>query len=193
LIENLKTERFKTWDKYLRSAAKSDNYALFRNYVNKIGLSTEPKLMLNATIRLVEAISIYANLDGIQFDEFMNMQLYNPIEASNACYCFTFDIYGKACARVLADSNLILPDLADLYNHPWVDYDVVGYQSVRISHPDWSCLNSRDIKLLEDEVSDDLRFDYSEDELDFWFEIASDASFLVVNLQDIEYTEEAIR
>ncbi|MFH1087415.1 MAG: hypothetical protein V1737_02360 [Chloroflexota bacterium] len=142
--------------------------------------------MLEGTIRVVQAISVYANLDGISLGRFLNMQRYNPSEAPDARYAFTFDLGGKAFARVLADSKLVLPDLADLYNHPWLEYKVAGYQRIWISHPDWSHLTSGELKQLENEVTEDLRYDYSEDELNFWFEGSPDDSYLFVSLQDLD-------
>ena len=176
----------RSWEKRLREAASSDNYALFRGHMRRLGLPEKPKLMLDGTIRVIQAISGYASMDGIALAPFLNMQRYNPCEAPGARYVLTFDLYGKSFARVLADSKLFLPDLADLYNHPWYDYKVVGYRCLWISHPDWSPLTNVELEQLESAVTADLRFDYSEDELTFWFDCGPDSSDLCVMLQDVQ-------
>ena len=40
---------------------------------------------------------------------------YNPAEATGACYVFTFDLCGKAFARILVETKVGTLDLADLY------------------------------------------------------------------------------
>jgi hypothetical protein len=176
---------YRSWEKRLRAAARSDNYALFRDHMRRLSLPEKPKLMLDGTICVMQAISAYANMDGIPLAPFLNMQQYNPSEAPDARYIFTFDLCGKAFARVLSDSKKVLPDLADLFNHPWYDYKVSGYWCFWISHPDWSPLTNLELEQLESVVTADLRFDYSEDELNFWFEDSPDASYLCVRLQDV--------
>jgi hypothetical protein len=173
------------WEKRLRESARSDSYALFRGHMQRLGLPEKPKLMLDGTIHVIQAISAYASIDGIALAPFLDMQRYNPCEAPGASYVLTFDLYEKSYARVLADSKLFLPDLADLYNHPWYDYKVVGYWCFWISHPDWSPLTDAEIEQLESAVTADLRFDYCEDELTFWFDYGTDASDLCVRLQDV--------
>ena len=155
--------------------------------MRRLSLPEKPELMLEGTIRVIQAILAFASLDGRPLGRFLDMQQYNSSEAPDARYAFTFDLCGKAFARVLVNSlQETLLDLADLYGYPWDDYKVAGYQSIWISHPNWSRLTGRELKQLESEVTDDLRFDYSEDELNFWFEGSPDASYLFVSLQDID-------
>jgi len=174
-----------SWKKHLREAARSDSYALFRGHMQRLGLPEKPKLMLDGTIRVIQAVSAYASVDGIALDPFLDIQRYNPCEAPDARYVLTFDLHGKSFARVLADSKMVQPDLADLYNHPWYDYKVVGYCCFWISHPDWSPLTNAEIEQLESAVTADLRFDYSESELTFRLDYGPDASDLCVRLQDV--------
>ena len=81
------------------------------------------------------------------------MQRYNPTEASNSCYVCILDLGGKAFARILADSSLIYPDLADIYDHPWNDIKTVGYRSVGVFRTDGSPLTFKQFKDLEEEVT----------------------------------------
>jgi len=178
------------WERKFRAAARSDNYALFRDHMRRLGLP-DPKLMLEGTIRVVQARWVFANLDGWQSGPFLEMQKYNPSQAIGARYAFTFDLCGKAFARVLVNTEVgtLDVDLADLFCYPWGDYKVVGFWQFWISHLDWTCLTSEELEQLEDHVTDDLLFDYGEDELNFWFDASPDNSFLLVG--DVVELEEA--
>lgn len=181
--------KFKAWEKNLRTQARLDNYSLFRNHLRRLDLPEKPKLMLEGTIYVIQALIAYATMDGRTSEQFLKMQQYNPLVAPDACYVFTFDLCGKAFARVLVDNTLVIPDLADLYEYPWNKYKMVGYNSVCISHPDWSPLTKKELEELEREVTDDLRFDYTEDELDFWFDSRADDSYLFVSVYDVADTD----
>jgi len=43
---------------------------------------------------------------------------------------------------------------------------------------------------IEIEVTEDLRFDYSEDELNFWFNDVAVRGILQVDLQDVNHSED---
>ena len=143
--------------------------------------------MLEATIRVVRMCSAYATVDdrAEEFGEFLSRQKYNLAEATDARYVFTFDLWGKAFARVLVETKVQTLDLADLYGSPWSDYEVVGFHYLWISHPDWTNLTNEELQQLEDEVTNDLRFDYAEDELDLWFDESLDETYLFVTVQDV--------
>jgi len=111
----------------------------------------------------------YASVDGQEFSEFLALQRYNPAEAASAKYAFTFELCGKAFARVLVSAKFKVLDLADLYGHPWWDYKVCGYNMIHISRTDGRKLSSAELLRLERDVTADLRFDYSESELDVEF------------------------
>ena len=92
---------------------------------------------------------------------------------------------GKPSAGVLVETKVQTLDLADLYGSPWSDYEVVGFHYLWISHPDWTNLTNEELQQLEDEVTNDLRFDYAEDELDLWFDESLDETYLFVTVQDV--------
>ena len=183
---------FHRWERSFRAAARSDNYSLFRDHMKRLGLPDEPKLIVEGTIAVVQAILAYATcLDGQPFEPFLEMQKYNPSQATDARYTLTFDLCGKSYARILVNSKLETIDLADLLNHPWDDYEVAGYGRIWISHPDWTRLTSEELKQLEDDVTSDLLFDYGVDELNFWFDASPDNSFLLVgDVVELRYLEE---
>ncbi|MCH9048123.1 MAG: hypothetical protein IH836_04115 [Proteobacteria bacterium] len=125
------------------------------------------------------------NLDGKYFEQLLEMQQYNPAASANARYAFTFDICGNTYARVLGEPGFKPLDLADLYDNPWWE-DEAGFSRLWVSRTDWSELASEELRQLENDVTDDLRFDYSEDEVDFWFDNSLDKTYLFVSVYDVE-------
>jgi hypothetical protein len=65
------------------------------------------------------------------------------------------------------------------------EYEVCGYHEFLISRTDGKELSEEEKTQLEMEVSEDLNFDYSEDELAFWFDDSFVEGCLLVTLQDI--------
>jgi hypothetical protein len=138
--------------------------------------------MVEATILMVHAAAAYYNIDGRPYDDFLAMQNYNPAKSTGAPYMFTFNLYG-VYARLLVDPEIHTIDLADLYGHPWQPYRTVGYSYIWISHTDRTDLTEEEMEILDEQVTEDLRFDYSEDEVDIWSD-DSNASYLYVCVQD---------
>jgi hypothetical protein len=181
------------WERRFRAAARANKYAVLRDHLRRLDLPDAPDLLLEGTILVVRALSPYAELDQKGDDEverFLEMQQYNPAEATDARYAFTFDLHGKAFARVLVETKVGPLDLADLYGNPWWEHEVVGYHHLWVSRADWSKLKRKERRQLEAEVESDLRFDYGEDELDFWFDNSLDETYLFVTIQDVHESEE---
>jgi hypothetical protein len=173
----------KRWPLKFKKDAEADNYVLFREHLQKLNLADNPELLLEGTIQVVIACAAYASIDGQPFNAFLKMQRYDPADAVAAKYAFTFDLK-RSFGRVLVASKGAIPDLADLYGHPWQDYKIVGCRSVFVSRTDNRKLGRREVSSLEKQVTYDLRFDYSEDELDLWFDDQSVAGVLQVVVQD---------
>lgn len=180
------------WERDYRTAARADDYAAFRDHLRRLQLPDEPELMLQGTIGIVRQYAGYAVLDDRdeELDQFLELQVYELRDANPDVYCFTFDIRGKSYARILVETKVGTLDLADLYGSPWDEYRVVGFRCFWISHPDWREMDDDELRRLEGEVTDDLRFDYSEDELDFWFDSELDPGFLYVVVQDADECDE---
>jgi hypothetical protein len=174
------------WENSFKAAAKADKCRLFREQLEWLSLPKKPKLMLEGTIFVMQAIACYAKIDGIPLDPFLAMQQYDPAKAPDARYVFTFYLSKNVFARVLTENNNSPLDLADLYNHPWYKYKSVGYHRLWITHPDYAPLDSAEMEQLKEMVTDDLSFDYREDELSFHFEECPDGRFLLVGLHDVE-------
>jgi hypothetical protein len=171
------------WHTDFQAAAKVDHYDIFRHHLRFLELPGEPITMMEATVLMVVASAAYYEIDRQPSDELLAMQQYNPAKAPQAPYVFTFDLNGHAYARLLVDPEVHTIDLADLYGHPWHPYKSVGYRTIWISHRDWTDLTREEITYLEEKVTEDLRFDYPEDELDFWFD-DSNPKYLYVEVQD---------
>jgi hypothetical protein len=176
------------WTADFRSAARTDSLSLFRRHLKRLSLPDEPRLLLEGTIQIMAFCAYYAALDGQQkgFRDLLRLQRYDPAQAPRARYEFTFDVYGKTFARVLVDAKVTNLDLADLYNHPWFNLEAVGYDDIWITRTDRRALTTQDKRFLEEEVEYDLRFDYSEDEVDFWFDDSLNRRALLVHVQDHE-------
>jgi len=181
------------WERSFRASAKVDEYAILRNHLRRLGLPDSPDLLLEGTIHAVQACKDYSTLDrpdGKNFIPLLDMQRYNPADSQDARYAFTFDLGGKAYAMLLVEPGFRTIDLADLYGHPWHDYKVVGYNSISISRTDWKELTKEELRQLEEDVIGDLRFDYSEDEVEFSFEDSLDKTYLMVSVHDVEEEED---
>jgi len=175
----------KMWEAEFRSAAAKDKLALLRDHLQNLELADEPESLLEGTILLVQACRGYASIDGQLYDGFLRMQKYRPTTITDAKYTFTFDLCGKAYARVLVPADLRTIDLADLYGHPWADLGVAGYRCFWVSRTDGTPLSDEESEQIENAVTDDLRFDYSEDELSFWFDTSPVEGVLLVTVQEI--------
>ncbi len=183
------------WEQDFTAAALADDFAMFREHLEHLAEayhldwtldSNQPQLMLQATIHIVRVCSAYAHLDGNAegFVQFLNLQKYNFTEALDAKYAVTVDFYGKALGRILVSVDLHTLDLADLYGSRWPDFEMAGFHHLWISHPDWSVLAKEELLRLEDLITDDLRFDYGEDEVAFYFDESLGDDYLFVTVYD---------
>ena len=177
------------WERSFRVAAKADGYAILRDHLRRLELPDSPELLLEGTMLAVRAGCLYMDLDNLDskyFEQLLEMQQYDPADSTNARYAYTFDICGNTYARVLTESGSKALDLADLYGHPWEDYKVAGFSYLYVTRTDWRELTSEELRQLEDDVTYDLRFDYCDEEVDFWFDHPSDKTYLMVCVYDVE-------
>jgi hypothetical protein len=174
------------WEVEFRKAAKVDNLVLCRDHLHRLGLPDEPELLVHGTVLVVQACCAYARIDGQSTDGFLQLQKYCPADAPDAKYAFTFDLFGKGFARVLVPAKNVVLDLADLYGHPWREYKMCGYRCLWVSRTDGEDLSGDELTKIQTEVTEDLRFDYLDDELNFWFNDSAVEGILQVNLQDVD-------
>ena len=173
------------WETSFRADAKADNYKALKAHLRSLDLPDDPSLLLEGTIVFVQMCVAYLTLDNQAFLSFLDQQRYDPAKVVDAPYLVTFDIHSKAYARVILPASLQPVDLADLYGAPWNDYRVVGYCDIWISRNDGAPLSDDEMSAFEEVVDYDLRFDYSEDELSFWFDPDTHEGILKVTVQDV--------
>jgi hypothetical protein len=173
-----------SWVASFRSAAQADVNAVLTEHLRKFDLQVEPDLLLEGTIDFVVATVALAAMDGRSIEGFLDSQRYHPNTGGAATYSVTFDLFGRGVARVMSDPRLVALDLADLYAMPWDRYRVVGYNRFWVSRVDHFDLSPAELDRLEEDVAADLRFDYGEDELDFWFDRDTYRGAMLVFVQD---------
>ena len=173
------------WEKSFRADAKADDYRIFQAHLESLDLPDQPIMLLDGTIVFVQMCVAYLELDGQEVIEFLDRQTYDPRKSRDVPYQVTFDLHQKAYARLNLPASLRPVDLADLYGAPWNEYRVVGYCNIWISKIDEVPLSLEEIAKFETVVNEDLRFDYSEDELNFWFDPDAHAGVLKVSVQDV--------
>lgn len=179
------------WEKSFRGDAKADDYRIFREHLRRLDMPEKPNMLLDGTVVVVQMCAAYLELDGQEVIEFLERQTYDPRKSSDMPYQVTLDIHRKAYARINLPASLRPVDLADLYGAPWNDYGVVGYCDIWISRIDEVPLSPDEIAKFETVVEEDLRFDYSEDELSFWFDPDTHDGVLKVSIQDVYDDEES--
>jgi hypothetical protein len=180
---------FLDWVREFRKDAAADKLALFQEHLEKLGLPGKPRDLLKGTILAVCACCAYGSMDGRSFEAFLSMQKYNSDEAPKAKYAYTFRGSNKFMARILTPKKKQFLDLADLYEHPWHEYKICGYSGILISRTDGKNLNAREKANLEEQVTNDLLYDYSEEELGFCFDSSSPKGVLHIYLYDVANDE----
>ena len=146
--------------------------------------------MLEGTISAVRMCSACIKIDGRgkYLGKYLDIQQYKPANDTNARHTFTFDLYGKAFARILVEPKLKNIDLADLYGSVFNDFKCVGFSTILISKLDWKQYTIDQQMEIEENITSDLRFDYTESELSFWVMESEDKTHLVVTVQPVSET-----
>lgn len=180
------------WAKSFRADALKDDLSVFRQHMQRLDLPDSPELMLEGTIEMVGLCAVFCNLDRREndFRKFLEIQTYDPMASKGAKYAYTFDIVGFTYARILVANTKSPLDLADLYGAPWNKYEVCGFSGLWVSHPDWSPMKEKELRALEQEITDDVYFDYGEDEVDVWLDEDSSDRYVRVFIEDQDDGEE---
>lgn len=173
------------WEESFRTDAQADKYRILQAHLRGLNLPENPLLLLEGTIVFVQMCVAYLTLDQQEVGKFLAQQKYDPKPVVDAPYLVTFDIFRKAYVRISLPASLRPVDLADLYGSPWNDYGVVGYCDIWIARADGVALSAEEMAGFEKVVDYDLRFDYDEDELAFWFDPDTHAGILKVTVQDV--------
>lgn len=172
------------WERTFKADARADKSRLLREHLAILGLEGESSNALAATIHAVQTSVIYLMMDGSKYNEFLDLQRYDPSSAPGARYAFTFDFY-RGFGRVLV-ANLRQIDLADLFDAPWNEHRVAGYTTFWISRVDGHKFRKKEVDKLEDDVLADYMFDYDEEELSVIFDTADDGRTIRVDVYEVD-------
>lgn len=183
------------WEARYRLEATADGYARLDTFLEGlegagVPVSNTASRLVDGTVLVMRACWAYWDLDGRTSGarRFLQAQRYPDGVSDLTGYVLTFDLYGTALAKVAIPEGPILADidLADLYAHPWHPYRLVGYNRLYITHADWSEITASELRELESQVLQDIRYDFTDEEVDLWFETSRDATSLTVSLQDLD-------
>lgn len=185
----------KEWSIQFRSDAESDALKLLDDHIDRLSevvniVRGRPTRLMNGTVQVVVACCSYWGLDHCdraRTKQFLDLQRYSLWKQNGDGYIFTFDLHSKAYGSIRVEDPSMLGDyvdLADLYGHPWWEYERVGYDKLYITRSDWAEFTGPELELIESQVTEDIRWDYSEDELDMWTEISEERNCFTVNLQE---------
>ena len=173
------------WEDSFRAAAATDGQLRLREHLRRMGLPDDPQQLLEGTILVVRMSVAYLLLDGQPIEPFLELQQYDPSTLIEATYMVTFDIDGSAFGSIVSRAGFKGLDLADLYGSPWESLQRVGYQSLSVVRLDCVPLSLEELDDIEQAVTNDLRYDYGEDEVDIWFDRDMVEGALYVLFQDL--------
>jgi hypothetical protein len=176
---------FSRWANRFRRDAVKDNMALLRDHLQLIGLPDEPEKLVDGTIMFMTACCAYLQIDGRSMDEVLDIQAYRPDLDADSYYSLTFNLFDRAFGRVIAPRDFKCLDLADLHDFPWNDFKMCGYYDFRVARLDNEALSDPEIEEIENAITDDIRFDYSEEEVELLFDRDAVPGVLVVYVMDI--------
>jgi hypothetical protein len=182
---SITARKFAAWEASFRRAAEADRYVAFADHLRRFNLSIDPSELVQGTIDFVAASAAFDALDGIPGSTLLDLQAYGPTAAAGATYAVTFDVAGLSAARVLTGADLAGLDFADLYEMPWNRHRVVGYSGFFVSRIDGAEMTEPELEAIEKRVTSDLRYDYGEDEINFWFDPDSYPGAVWVDVHDV--------
>lgn len=162
------TRAFQKWMHEFSAAAVKDNYAELLRPLEHLELECSGEDALASTISLVLAVVVYCQMDGRDCKTFLKQQHYWLESDDETEYCLIFDLTGltgRYFGRILTDINFTSIDLEDLFNHVWPMSDTAGFTEVYISRLDGKKIGKRELKRLYEQVTSDMYYGYSEDEL----------------------------
>ena len=185
----------KEWLIQFRSDAESDALKLLDDHIDRLSevanvVPGVPKRLMDGTVNVVVACCAYWGLDSDDCDRtkrFLESQKYSLWERKGNGYVFTFDLHSMAYGSIRIEDALMLGgymDLADLYGHPWWEYERIGYDNLYVTRSDWGEFSAPELELIESQIIEDIRYDYSEDELNMWTELSDESNCFIVHLQD---------
>lgn len=178
-------DAFSRWANRFRHDAVKDDMKLLRQHLHRVGLPDEPEKLIDGTIMYMSGCCAYLNIDGRSIEDFLDMQQYRPAVDSDVNYFFTFNLHGRTFGRLITSMHLPYVDLAVLYDHPWDDFKMCGYSDFRVSRLDDCDISDKETDEIERLITEDILFDYTEDEIDIRVDNYSIDGVLICYVQDV--------
>jgi hypothetical protein len=163
-----------------------DSASLLRKHLQRIGLPDEPEKLVEGTILCVNVGGAYSENEGQTIKEFLSQQSYRPTLDPNSYYSFTLNLRGHTFARIITPLKDKTLDLADLYGHPWNQFKMCGYSEIRIARLDDTPLSEAEYDQIEKTITDDIFFDFTDDEVIIAFDRQAVKGILVAYFLDME-------
>ncbi len=183
-------DAFSRWaDRFRRDAIK-DDMVLLRAHLERIGLPDEPEKLIDGTILFMSACCAYLGMDSRSEEDMLAIQQYRPTADAHDHYYFTFNLFNEAFGRVITPLHPTFVDLADLHDHPWYDYRRFGYSDIRVARIDEGNLSEDECDEIEKIITDDIRFDYTEEEVDIRVDRDSIHGLLIGYVNDVLSVED---
>ncbi len=184
--KTMSSDAFRKWANRFRCEAVIDGAALLRNHLQRIGLPDEPEKLVEGTLLFVNVAGAYSENEGRTIKEFLSQQSYRPTLDPNAYYSFTFNLRQHTFARIITPLKDKTLDLADLYGHPWKEFKMCGYSEIRIARLDDTPLSEAEYDQIEKTITDDIFFDFTDDEVLIAFDREAVPGILVAYFLDVE-------
>jgi len=182
----MSSDAYRKWANRFRCEAVIDGAALLRRHLQRIGLPDEPEKLVEGTILCVNVAGAYSRNDCRAMKEFLSQQSYCPTLDPNTHYSFTFNLREQTYARIITPLKDKTLDLADLYGHPWKKFQMCGYSEIRIARVDDRSLSEAEYDQIEKTITDDIFFDFTEDEVYIAFDRTAVPGILVAYFLDVE-------
>lgn len=182
----MSSDAFRKWANRFRCEAVIDSAALLRQHLQRIGLPDEPSKLIEGTILCVNVAGAYSRNEGRAMKEFLSQQSYRPTLDPNTYYSFTFNLRQHTFARIITPLEAKTLDLADLYGHQWKEFQMCGYSEIRVARLDDTPLSKAEYDQIENTITDDIFFDYTDDEVLLAFDRIAVPGILVAYLLDME-------
>lgn len=182
----MSSDAFRKWANRFRCEAVIDSAALLRKHLQRIGLPDEPEKLIEGTLLFVNVAGAYSANEGGSIKEFLSQQSYRPTLDPNTYYSFTFNLRQHTFARIITPLKDKTLDLADLYGHPWAKFKMCGYSEIRIARLDDADLSESEYDQIEKTITDDIFFDFTDDEVLIAFDREAVLGILVAYFIDME-------
>ncbi len=138
------------------------------------------------TIVLVNACCAYLSMEGQSLNDFLALQTYYPVNNESAIYTLTFNLFDKAYARILTSRDFMGIDIADLHDHPWHEFERCGFAEFNVSRIDGNAFPNDEIDHIDKLIEEDLRYDFTEEEVRFYIDPDRIEGALIVCVYDHE-------